>query len=212
MPDGDSVQAPDLPKELDPAEPADGEVDLSAALVTGGSVNATRIRISESELKGLVIESDHAPGLTLIDVLMRDCGLSNLDAREGMIKRVEVRTSRLVGFALTGGEVHDLRVVDSSLELASFAGSRLRNVTFERVNLNEATFLEAGLEAVRFLDCELDGTDFRGARLSDCEIRGSSLSEVLGVASLRGVRMPWSDVVSSAGALAVALGIQIEDG
>jgi hypothetical protein len=33
---------------------------------------------------------------------------------------------------------------------------------------------------------------------------------VLGVESVRGVKMPWADVVGSAGALAAALGIVIE--
>jgi hypothetical protein len=33
---------------------------------------------------------------------------------------------------------------------------------------------------------------------------------VIGIESLRGVRMPWSDIVGSAAALAAGLGIQIE--
>jgi hypothetical protein len=41
-------------------------------------------------------------------------------------------------------------------------------------------------------------------------MRGSSLEDVIGVESLRGLTMPWSDVVSSAGALAAAAGIEIE--
>ena len=53
-------------------------------------------------------------------------------------------------------------VSDASLELASFAGARLRDVAFEHVNLSEASFQEARLENVRFIDCELTGADFRG--------------------------------------------------
>jgi uncharacterized protein YjbI with pentapeptide repeats len=70
--------------------------------------------------------------------------------------------------------------------------------------------MEARLEGVEFIDCQLTGTDFRGARLTRCAIRGSSLEDVLGVDSLRGVRMPWPDIVASVGALAAALDIAAE--
>jgi uncharacterized protein YjbI with pentapeptide repeats len=96
------------------------------------------------------------------------------------------------------------------LQLASFASAKLNNVVFERVNLAEASFMDARLEAVAFVDCRLDGADFRRASTSSCAIRGASLDGVLGVESLRGVRMPWVDVVGSAGALAAALGIVVE--
>jgi hypothetical protein len=41
-------------------------------------------------------------------------------------------------------------------------------------------------------------------------MRGSSLEGVVGVESLRGLTMPWSDLVASTGALAAAAGITIE--
>jgi uncharacterized protein YjbI with pentapeptide repeats len=78
------------------------------------------------------------------------------------------------------------------------------------VNLAEASFMDARLESVAFLDCRLDGADFRGAQVTACAVRGASLDGVLGVESLRGLRMPWPDVLASAGALAAALGIAIE--
>ena len=62
---------------------------------------------------------------------------------------------------------------------------------------------EGKIQDLRVVDC-------CGAKLRDCVIRGSSLDQVLGVESLSGVSMPWSDVVGSAAALASALGIAIE--
>jgi uncharacterized protein YjbI with pentapeptide repeats len=186
---------------------------LSGVLVdeTGGEpVPAGRVRVRESELRGVIVEAETAPGLELIDVVLNDCGLSNVDGREGFVRRVEVRNSQLVGFGVTGGEVRDLLVVDSSLELASFAGAALQDVVFERVNLVEATFLEARLDGVEFIDCRLAGADFRRAKVNGCAIRGSSLDGVLGVDSLSGLRMPWNDVLASAAALATALGITVE--
>jgi uncharacterized protein YjbI with pentapeptide repeats len=94
--------------------------------------------------------------------------------------------------------------------LSSFAHSSLRRVAFENVNLSEASFLETQLESVHFDGCDLTGADFRGARLKQCTIRGSSLDGVLGVESLRGLTMPWGDLVGSVAALAAALGIGAE--
>jgi uncharacterized protein YjbI with pentapeptide repeats len=210
--DVSALQAPDLPELEEASLPDEGTIDLSGAVVTGDgrAVAASRVRVRESELRAVVLEAGTAPGLTLADVIMRDCGMSNVDGREGRLTRVEVHRSQLVGFGLSRGDVRDLRVVDSSLQLASFASATLRNVVFERANLAEASFMHARLESVAFVDCRLAGADFRHVKLAGCVLRGASLEGVLGVESLRGLRMPWPDVLGSAGALAAALGIDVE--
>jgi uncharacterized protein YjbI with pentapeptide repeats len=212
---GGGMIAPDLP-ELEPQDiPGDGDLVLSGALVERAAadpVRTGRIRLRECELRGVSIEADHVPGLELVDVILSDCGLANVDARGGLLRRVEVQRSQLVGFDLSVGDVADLVVRDSSLELSSFAGASLRSVRFEGVNLTDASFMEARMELVEFADCRLAGADFRGARVRSAAIRGASLDGVLGVESLRGVRMPWSDILASAGALAAALGITVEGG
>lgn len=211
--DVSALQAPDLPDlEQITLTLHDGAIDLSGAFVDGDGppVAASRVTARESELRGVTLEPGTVPGLTLADVILRDCGLSNLDGREGRLTRVEVHRSQLVGFGLTRGDIRDLRVVDSSLQLASFASATLRNVVFERVNLAEASFMHARLESVAFVDCRLQGADFRHVKLAGCLVRGASLDGVLGVESMRGLRMPWPDVLASAGALAAALGIDVE--
>jgi uncharacterized protein YjbI with pentapeptide repeats len=211
--DVSALQAPALAELEDVSLAVDeGAIDLSGALVAGDgtAVHAERVRVRESELRGFVLEPGNVPGLTLVDVILRECGISNVDGREGRLTRVEVHRSQLVGFAMHRGDVRDLRVVDSSFQLASFASATLRNVVFERVNLAEVSFMHARLESVAFVDCRLEGADFRHAKLAGCAIRGTSLDGVLGVESMRGLRMPWPDVLASAAALAVALGIDVE--
>jgi uncharacterized protein YjbI with pentapeptide repeats len=211
-----AVEPPDLPelelRELDGVIQG-GDLVLDRALVERDGVeaiSADRILITESELRGVAIDARDAPGLRLSDVVLRACDLSNVDGREGSLRRVEIQGSRLMGFGLAGGTAHDVRVLDSSLSLASLAFSKLKDVIFERVDLSEASFMEAQLENVTFIDCKLAGTDFRRAKLKSCVIRGTSLDGILGVDSLRGVTMPWVDVVDSAAALAAALGVSIE--
>ncbi len=192
---------------------ADGELVLDGALVEYDGqdpIRAHRVQISESELHGLALEASDAPGLRLNDVLVRDCDLSNVDGREGSLCRVDIRDSRCVGFSLTGGTVRDVKVIDSSFALASLAFAQLRNVIFERVKLADASFMQARLEGVEFISCDLAGVDFRGVELKRCRVRGSSLDGVLGVEYLKGLVMPWPDVLASAGALATAVGITVE--
>ncbi len=205
--------APDLP-ELEPCEiEPEQDLDLSGALVERAGadpIRPERIRIRESELRGVAIASERAMRFELVDVILSDCALANVDARRGFLRRVEIERSRLVGFGLSEGEMSDVLISDCSLELAVLAGATLSSVRFEGVNLTDASFMDARLERVEFVDCRLEGADFRGAKVRTAAIRGASLEGVVGVESLRGVRMPWSDVLASSGALAAALGITVE--
>jgi uncharacterized protein YjbI with pentapeptide repeats len=173
-------------------------------------VAAAPMQISEAEIRGLAVQAGLSPGMRLTDVVFRRCDLSNVDGREGSLNRVEFTGSKLIGFSVASGRAWDLRVTDCTMSLASFAFTGLRDVVFERVNLREASFVEARLEGVEFIDCQLEGTDFRRAKLKNCAIRGSALDAVVGIESLKGVTMPWSDVVASAAALAHAVGIRVE--
>jgi uncharacterized protein YjbI with pentapeptide repeats len=224
MAPGAHLLAPDLPEleAVDVSELSrDGDLVISGALVRTNVSDpvdtarvqvreSARVQVRESKLEGVTLAAGAVPGMTLSDVVLSDCDLSNVDGRGGLLRRVAVHTSRLVGTGFSETGIQDLRVVDSSMMLASFAAARLRSVVFERVNLSEASFLEARLNDVAFIDCDLRGADFRGARMIDCSISGSSLDGLLGVDSLSGLTMPWPDLLASAAALATALGITIE--
>lgn|GEM_PF-3038929 len=182
---------------LEPCELPDGgeldELALSEALVERhgrDALTARRIHVRESELRGLTLGEGVATELLLSDARLNGCDLSNIRARRGAIRRVELNDCRLVGFSLSEGRVDDLRVVGGTMMLCSFAHSTLRRVEFENVNLREASFLETQLTSVSFTGCDLAGADFRGARLKECAIRGSSLDGVVGVESCGGSRCP----------------------
>ncbi len=211
------ILAAPLISQLEPCElPDGGELDelvLSEALVERhgrDALTTRRIHVQESELRGVTLGEGVATELLLRDARLNGCDLSNIRARRGAIRRVELTDSRFVGFSLSEGKVEDLRVAGGTMMLCSFAHSTFRRVAFENVNLREASFLETQLTSVSFSGCDLTGADFRGARLKECAIRGSSLDGIVGVESLRGLTMPWGDLVGSVGALAAALGIVAE--
>ena len=206
---------PELPELLARELPGDGDPDelvVCEALVEHceDALTPRRVRVEESALHGVTIGAGTLTELVLRDARLTGCGLSNVIARRGEIRRAELTNARLVGFALGDGAIEDLRVTGGTMMLASLAQTTLRRVVFSDVNLREASFANARLVAVSFEDCDLRGADFRGVSLVDCSMRGTSLDGIAGVESLRGLTMPWPDLVASAGALAAALGISVE--
>ena len=97
------------------------------------------------------------------------------------------------------------------MDLASFAACTLEQVVFEDCRMEGSSLQEARLRHVRFDRCDLSEADLTGARFELSELRGCTIDRVRGAASLKGVAMPWSDIVSSAGTLAGALGIRVLD-
>ena len=195
----------------------DGGLELTGVrLEVELPVAAERIVLRECELHEVVFAPEdpahraHGRQLQLLDVVLDGCDLSNLRLRDGGLHRVAITRSRLLGFDLNGGRARDLSVHDSALGLASFADCGLEQVRFAGCDLREASFAGARLHNVEFVDCRMAGADFRQARLSRCALRGGTLDGVIGVASLRGLIMPWSDLIGSAGSLAAALGIEVE--
>jgi uncharacterized protein YjbI with pentapeptide repeats len=212
---GANVSAPDLP-ELEPTDVSRGRDDLlvlERALLEACDepLAIERLDLMESELRGVGLTASRPLELRLRDVALSDCDLSNIAAHRGaVLTRVAVHHSRLIGVGLAEGKLRDVAFVDCMLSLGSFAFAELRHVKFERVKLREATFMDARLEDVSFIDCQIEGADFRGVALQNCLMRGSSLEGVVGIESLRGLTMPWSDLVASTEALAAAAGIAVE--
>ena len=84
-------------------------------------------------------------------------------------------------------------------------------VGFERCRLDEADLYETSVESATLAECSLANASLAGATFVDVELRGCDLAAVGNPERLRGVRMPWADVIESAGVLAEALGIQVVD-
>jgi uncharacterized protein YjbI with pentapeptide repeats len=211
-------EAPLIPDDLEVAR-------IEASAVESGD-EWSRVRIEDAELAALA-----APGLrfeaarlqrvdlggsrlahlALSDVELEGCNLANADVRGGSLWRGLVLRSRLTGLSWTEGLLREVVLRDCRIDLASFAATRLDQVVFERCLLMQADLQEAQLRAVRFVDCDLTEADLTDARFDTCEMRGCTLDGVRGAQRLRGVAMPWPDVLAAAGTFAAALGIEVRD-
>lgn len=150
-------------------------------------------------------------GVSLVDLVLRDCDLANVDARRAHVTRLEVHRCRGTGAMLMGTRLRDVVVRDCRIDLATFAQVTMERVVFEDCVLRDSSFAGARLHSVAFVDCDLGSADFEGASCSRVELRGCRLEGVRGIEGLRGARLPWGDLLEHAPVLAAALGLGIID-
>lgn len=145
----------------------------------------------------------------LMDAVVADADWSNERGRGVSWKRVELRRCRLTGVELAESVLTDVTFAECRLDLAGLRLARLERVVFRDCRLSECELYEARLEDVLFERCELRGASLDGLRIERVELRGCDLSGVGGVASLRGARIAWDDVVQNAPVFAVGLGLEL---
>ena len=126
-------------------------------------------------------------------------------------RRTELRTCRLTGAQLAEANLSDVAFDDCRLDLVNLRFSKLERVVFRDCVMSECDFEEASLKDVLFERCRLQESTFSSAALQRVELRGCDLRGLRGVDALRGVRMPWNDVLENAPLFALAVGIEILD-
>lgn len=145
----------------------------------------------------------------LRDARLSQANLANLRARRALLERVELHGCRMTGIQLAESILRDVTIADSRVDLAAFRFCRIERVVFRGCQLAELDLVEAELSSVVFEDCDLTGADITHARFARCEMRGCTLDGLVGAERLRGVAMPWPDIVGMAGQLAAVLGIEV---
>jgi uncharacterized protein YjbI with pentapeptide repeats len=209
---------PDLPAQLhelklDREAAADGESWSAVSVVDTAlpGVDARALGFVEARLEAADVSGARLANLFLGDCELLRCDLSNATVRNGSMRRVTVDSGRLTGLAWTAGVIRDATFRDCRADMASFEGTRLERVVFEGCNLREADFRQARFESVSFAGCDLTGADIGNAGFQQCSISGCDLAALRGVDRLRGVAMPWADIVAAAGVFAAELGIRVLD-
>ena len=160
------------------------------------------------------LEEDAEPARELrdlVDAVAEDADWSNERARGLTLRRVELRRCRLTGAELAESSLSDVTFDECRLDLAGLRTATLERVVFRNCRMAECDLYAATLTDVLFEGCELRQAVLAGARVTRVELRGCDLTGLDGVEALRGVRMPWSDVLENGPLFAAALGIEILD-
>lgn len=195
--------ASDAPLPPRPPDPIDTELD---APPSGRGVVLTEGTLTAADLAGHTLSEGR-----LVDLRLDRDSLANADARRSELRRIELVGCRATGCSFAEATLADVSFDDCRLDLASFRFASLERAVFRDCRLDEADFYEATLRSVLFERCRLVGATLDGVTVERVELRGCDLEGASGAASLRGARMPWADVVASAGTLASALGIVAVD-
>jgi uncharacterized protein YjbI with pentapeptide repeats len=216
--DAIAPEPPRLPDELEPESLDRATVDSGdewrrARLVDveAPELAVPSLRFEEARLERVDLSGGRLAHLSLSDVELDGCNLANADVRGGSAWRARIARSRLTGVSWTEGMIRDTVLADCRIDLSSFAATRLDQVVFERCLLMQVDFQEANLRAVRFVDCDLTEADVNQAHFERCELRGCTIDGMRGAERLRGIAMPWEDIVASVGTFAAAVGVTVLD-
>jgi uncharacterized protein YjbI with pentapeptide repeats len=199
------------PLTLEPGDVADGESweDVVVVETSLTGIDARGLGFSESEFDATDLSDAKLQNLFLVDCCFRRANLANTVVHNGSMRRVDFGGCRLTGFTWTSGDARKANLSDCRADMASFESSRLSHVTFSDCDLREADLRSTRMEAVRFERCDLSRADLRGARLERCEMRGCTLDGLRGVDRLRGVAMPWNDILAAADVFAGEIGVRV---
>jgi uncharacterized protein YjbI with pentapeptide repeats len=199
------------PITLSPGDAADGEsweevelVDTSLPGIDARALGFMSVRFVATDLSGAKLAN-----LFLSECELNRCDLSNVAAHAGSMRRVTCSGGRLTGMRWTSGEIRDSAFRDCRADLASFERTGVSRVVFEDCNLRDADFRAARMESVAFRRCDLSGADISGARLKDCSMERCTIEGLSGVDRLRGVAMPWPDILAAAGVFAGEIGVRL---
>jgi len=211
-------QAPRIPDELEPATVDTAALDggdewrrVRVADLDAPELAVPSLRFEEARLERVDLGGGRLARLSLTDVELESCNLANADVRGGSAWRTRIVRSRLTGVAWNEGLIRDTVLTDCRIDLAAFSATRLDQVVFERCLLMQVDFQETSLRRVRFVDCDLTEADVTDARFDGCELRGCTIDGMRGAERLRGIAMPWEDIVASVGTFAAAVGVTVLD-
>lgn len=207
---------PELPSSLTAAREdlnlVDAELDAqSFEDVDWTGREAQGLQLSESHLRSTDLVEASLSRARLRDVVVLGGSWANVIGTNASFSRARFEGVRLKGADLSGSTLDNVTFVECRLDLCSFRFSRLAIVRFDSCRMEESDFYEAQLGSVMFTDCKLSGVTLTGATFAASEMRRCDLSSAHSPERLRGVRIPWSDVIGIAGELAAGIGIEVLD-
>jgi uncharacterized protein YjbI with pentapeptide repeats len=212
----DPPSGPDVDDDLGDGEPFPESIrdtEIADRCLTGALPgDAGGVRIIGSRLVDVEASRADLARATLRDVVIDRGDWANIVATDASITRVRIRGVRLTGARLVRAELRDVTFEECRLDLASFRSARLDRVRFEGCRMTEVDLWEASMTSVVFERCDLTRASLTDATFDRSEIRDSELAGLVDAPRLRGVGMPWNDVLRSAAVLAGALGIRVLDG
>lgn len=227
---GDPIVPPSMHSSKPPIEPDDPDVledlvkgepppvlvdqELVSCLLLGedlSSRDASGLQLFDSRLVDVDLTESVLTRSRIRDVVWRDGSIANARADRVDVRRVRFERTRATGVVLTTCHLEDVTFIECRMDLSNFRFGDLVKVRFIRCRMNDADFYETKFTSTVFEDCDLTQVSWSGATFERSEMRGCDLAGSGGLERLRGIRMPWPDVIRSAHEIAQAAGIEVID-
>lgn len=204
------VSPPDLPDEIETAEPHRGTDLLAARLDLTGSAD-----LAHSSLEQCVVIADvdtlDLTGATLLDVEMRDVRAASMSLRNASIRRLRVSGGRIGTLDLNGARIDELELNDLRIDYLNLGGAKATDVLIVECQIRTLDMPQAELSRVGFESCRSDEVDPRGLRAKDVDLRGLDAMSFTDAHSLRGTTLTTFQVQQLAPVFAAGIGIQVVD-
>lgn len=204
------VSPPDLPDDLDDAEPHRGADLIAARLGLAGSADLAHSSLEQCVLTGDA-ETLDLTGATLLDVDMRDVRAASAPVRNASIRRLRVIGGRIGTLDLSGARIDELEIRDVRIDYLNLGGAKAVDVLIVDCQVRTIDVPQAELTRVRFENCTCDEVDPRGLRATDVDLRGLDAIAFTDANSLRGTTLTTFQVQQLAPVFAAGVGIQVRD-
>lgn len=204
------VSPPDLPEELESAQPQRGADVYTVRIELDGDAD-----LSHSSLEQCVITGTAGTlelrGATLMDVDLREPRIADLPLRDANLRRVRISGGRIGTLDLSGTRIDELELRDVRIDYLNLGGAKATDVLLADSTIRTLDMPQAELTRVRFDGCRSDEVDPRGLRAKDVDLRGLDALSFLDVTSLRGTTLTIRQVELLAPVFAASVGISVRD-
>jgi uncharacterized protein YjbI with pentapeptide repeats len=170
-----------------------------------------KLCLLEVALNSVGLTEARLPAARLTDVLASGVIAPNARLRHVAMIRCAFDNGTFVGVDLGEGNLSHATFTACKLDLANLRAAELENVIFDACSLREVDFYGAKLRDVHFKGCDLGGADFNQAALERADFRSSTLTGIRAVGSLRGAVINAGQLIELAPALAIEVGITVQD-
>ncbi|GEP48919.1 hypothetical protein FVP74_04895 [Microbacterium saccharophilum] len=203
--------APDLPARLEAVTGLARHGDLLGARVADvtGAVDAAHCRLTESVVEGMSADRLDLTGAVLTDVRLAEPRATEIVARDGRWRSVEIVGGRIGTLDLLRGELDGVVLRDVRIDYLSLPSARIADLQVVGCVIGTMDLPEADVTRVAFQDTRVDEVDTRGLRATDLDLRGLEALSYTEPAALRGATMSAAQLLLHAGAFARALGIRV---
>jgi uncharacterized protein YjbI with pentapeptide repeats len=203
----EALRLASLPGDLSGAELAERRFEGGGA----PGRDATAVEVAECSLVDVDLSHAVLRRAYVRDTRIQGGSWANVDATESVLRRIEIRDVRFTGATLVRARLEDVTFVGCRIDFASFRFTELQRVRFEGCRLEEADLYHARASDVVFATCSLSRASLAEAVFERSEMRDCDLSGLGNAERLRGMAMPWTDVLRNAATLAEGIGVRILD-